>query len=159
MKPTTLYNLLLAVSTTALLDPSDSACCDVPSSLSKIAGVDGVEPLDLAVPQPPTRPGRGKGKSQREFAKSLAASSAVAERPEEAVGLLGGEAVFDDEFLGIIEELRVDVYELWGLSKSARRRQTAALRLALERLEGLAVAFPLPPAAAAAFAEIQLALM
>ena len=38
------------------------------------ATVDGAEPLDLAVPQPPTRPGNGKGKSQREFASSLVAS-------------------------------------------------------------------------------------
>ena len=57
--------------------------------------VDSIKPLDLAVPQPPTRPGNGKGKSQREFASSLVVISAVAERPEEVVGLLGGEAVLD----------------------------------------------------------------
>ena len=49
---------------------------------------------------------------------SLVASSTAPERPEESEDLLGGEAVFDDDFLGIIEELRDSVYELSGMSKS-----------------------------------------
>ena len=85
--------------------------------------------------------------------------SADSERHEESVELLGGEAVFDDDFLRIIEELREVVYGLRGLSKSARRRHVAALRPALERVEEWASASLIPPAAAAAYAEIQLALM
>ena len=148
---------VLAVSATASLDPSVLECGDVFSGLSNSVTVDVVEPLDLVVLQPPTRPGNGKGKSQRESVSSLAASSTAPERPEESEDLLGGEAVFDDDFLGIIEELRVSVYELSGLSKKARRRHVAALRPLLERVEACASA--LPPAAAATFAEIQLALL
>ena len=117
--------------------------------------VDVVEPLDLAVLQPPTRPGNGKGKSQSIFVSPLAASSTAPERPEESEDLLGDEAVFDDDFLRITEELRDSVYELSGMSKKARRRHVAALRPLLERMEACA----LPPAAAATFAEIQLALL
>ena len=88
---------------------------------------------------------------------SLAASSTAPERPEESEDLLGVWAVFEDDFLGIIEELRVSAYELSGLSKKARRRHVAALRPFLERVE--ACASVLPPAVAATFAEIQLALL
>ena len=147
----------LAVSATASVDPSVLECGEVPSGLSNSVTVDVVEPLDLAVLQPPTRPGNGKGKSQRNFVSSLAASSTAPERPEESEDPLGGEAVFDDDFLRIIEELRDSVYELSGMSKKARRRRVAALRPLLERVEACASA--LPPAAAATFAEIQLALL
>ncbi len=85
------------------------------------------------------------------------ASSAALERPEESEELLGDGAVFDDDFLETLEELRVHVYELKGLSTSARRRRVAALRHLLGRVEACASA--LPPAAAATLAEIQLALM
>jgi hypothetical protein len=139
------------------VDPSVLECGEVPSGLSNSVTVDVVEPLDLAVLQPPTRPGNGKGKSQRNFVSSLAASSTAPERPEESEDPLGGEAVFDDDFLRIIEELRDSVYELSGMSKKARRRRVAALRPLLERVEACASA--LPPAAAATFAEIQLALL
>ena len=148
---------VLAVSATASLDPSVLECGDVFSGLSNSVTVDVVEPLDLVVLQPPTRPGNGKGKSQRESVSSLAASSTAPERPEESEDLLVCGAVLDDYFLGIIEELRVSVYELSGLSKKARRRHVAALRPLLERVEACASA--LPPAAAATFAEIQLALL
>ena len=148
---------VLAVSATASLDPSVLECGDVFSGLSNSVTVDVVEPLDLVVLQPPTRPGNGKGKSQRESVSSLAASSTAPERPEESEDLLGMGAALDDDFLGIIEELRVSVYELSGLSKKARRRQVAALRPLLGRVEACASA--LPPAAAATFAEIQLALL
>jgi hypothetical protein len=150
----------LAVSATASVDPSVLECGEEPSGLSYSATVDVVEPLDLAVLQPPTRPGNGKGKSQRDLVISLAASSTAPgrpEEPEESEDLLGGEAVFDDDFLRIIEELRVSVCELSGMSKKARRRHVAALKPVLERVEACASA--LPPAAAATFAEIQLALL
>jgi hypothetical protein len=150
----------LAVSATASVDPSVLECGEVPSGLSNSVTVDVVEPLDLAVLQPPTRPGNGKGKSQRDLVISLAASSTAPgrpEEPEESEDLLGGEAVFDDDFLRIIEELRVSVCELSGMSKKARRRHVAALKPVLERVEACASA--LPPAAAATFAEIQLALL
>ena len=88
---------------------------------------------------------------------SFAASSTDPERPEGSEDLLVCGAVLDDYFLGIIEELRVSVYELSGLSKKARRWQVAALRPLLERVEACASA--LPPAAAATFAEIQLPLL
>jgi hypothetical protein len=150
----------LAVSATASVDPSVLECGEEPSGLSNSVTVDVVEPLDLAVLQPPTRPGNGKGKSQRDLVISLAASSTAPgrpEEPEESEDLLGGEAVFDDDFLRIIEELKDSVYELSGMSKKARRRHVAALRPLLERVE--ACASVLPPAAAATFAEIQLALL
>ena len=147
---------VLAVSAIVSLGPSVLECGDVLSGFSNSVTVDGVKPLDLVVRQPPTRPGNGKGKSQRESVSSLAASST--ERPEESDDLLGERAFFEDEyFLGIIEKLRVSVYELSGLSKKTRRRQVAALRPLLERVEACASA--LPPAAAATFAEIQLALL
>jgi hypothetical protein len=132
---------------------SSAQADDVPVGHCKSATVDGVEPLELAVPQPPPRPRNGKGKSQKEFSSSLVASSADSERHEEPVELLGGEAV------RIIEELREVVYGLRGLSKSERRRLVAALRPALERVEEMASDSLIPPAAAAAYAEIQLALM
>ena len=118
----------LAVSATASVDPSVLECGEVPSGLSNSVTVDVVEPLDLAVLQPPTRPGNGKGKSQRDLVISLAASSTAPERPEESEDLLGMGAALDDYFLGIIEEFRVSVYELSGLSKKARRRHVVAVR-------------------------------
>ena len=95
---------VLAVSATASLDPSVVECGDVFSGLSISVAVDVVEPLVLAVLQPPTRPGKGKGEGQKKkknkFVCSLAASSTDPERPEESEDLLGGGAFYDTAHVG-----------------------------------------------------------
>ena len=91
-----------------------------------IATVDGVEPLDLAVPQPPTRPGNGKGKSQREVVSSLAASSTAPERPEESEDLLGMGAALDDYFSG---SLKSSEFRFMSLAVSPRKRGGGRLLL------------------------------
>ena len=142
---------VLAVSATASLDPSVSDCGDVLSGLSNSATVDVVAPLDLAVMQPPTRPGKGRGEGQRKFVCSLAASSTAPEGPEESEDPLGGGAFYDDaEFLQNLEGLRDDVYVCQ--SKKARRRFLAHVRPLLQSLEGK----PLSPEAEAVLAEIHL---
>ena len=116
--------------------------------------------LVSAVPMRPVRAGIGKGIGQRDRECCLATSVRVAvERHEESGGLCGEEAAADVavcclETLGM---LRSAVYELEGLSARERRRGVVALRPILEQAEGYAHAYT--PAAAAIWAEIQLALL